>query len=70
MAEAAGIFDRVLAGTSNAAQRDCVIANAAFALTTLNPGMSLDEACRRAEESIDSGRAMEAFRKFLTINSI
>lgn len=70
VAEAAAIFDRVLAGTSNAAQRDCVIANAAFALTTLNPGMSLDEARRRAGESIDSGRAMEAFRKFLTINSI
>ena len=32
--------------------------------------MSLDEARHRAEESIDSGRAMEAFRKFLTINSI
>lgn len=70
VAEAATIFDNVLAGKANAAQRDCVVANAAFALTTLNPEMPLDEARSRAEESIDSGRALGAFNKFLEINSL
>lgn len=69
IADAAAIFDRVLEGKSNVAQRDCVVANAAFALTTLNPEMSLTEAKRRAEESIDSGRALSAFRKFVELNS-
>ncbi|MBD5258363.1 MAG: anthranilate phosphoribosyltransferase [Barnesiella sp.] len=70
IAEAAGIFDRVLQEKSNAAQRDCVVANAAFALTTLNPDMPLAEARRRAEESIDSGRALQSFNKFIEINSL
>ncbi|MDE6345819.1 MAG: anthranilate phosphoribosyltransferase [Muribaculaceae bacterium] len=70
VADAAGIFDRVLGGTSNAAQRDCVVANAAFALTTLNSEMTLAEARARAEESIDSGRAEHSFRKFVEINSL
>ncbi|MDE6755964.1 MAG: anthranilate phosphoribosyltransferase [Muribaculaceae bacterium] len=70
VAEAAGIFDRVLSGTSNAAQRDCVTANAAFALVTLDPSQSLAEARSRVEESIDSGRALAAFRKFTELNSL
>lgn len=69
IADAAAIFDRVLEGKSNAAQRDCVVANAAFALTTLNPEMSLNESRERAEESIDSGRALAAFKKFVELNS-
>ncbi|MDD6888818.1 MAG: anthranilate phosphoribosyltransferase [Bacteroidales bacterium] len=70
IAEAAAIFDNVLAGKANAAQRDCVVANAAFALTTLNPGLPLDEAIARANESIYSGKALAAFNKFLEINSL
>lgn len=69
IAEAAKIFDNVLEGKAKAAQRDCVIANAAFALTTLNPEMSLSEARQRAEESVDSGRALEAFKTFVKLNS-
>lgn len=69
IAEAAKIFDNVLEGKAKAAQRDCVIANAAFALTTLNPEMSLSEARQRAEQSIDSGRALEAFKTFVKLNS-
>lgn len=69
IAEAAKIFDNVLEGKAKAAQHDCVIANAAFALTTLNPEMSLSEARQRAEESVDSGRALEAFKTFVKLNS-
>lgn len=69
IAEAAKIFDNVLEGKARPAQRDCVIANAAFALTTLNPEMSLSEARQRAEESVDSGRALKAFKTFVKLNS-
>lgn len=69
IADAAKIFDNVLEGKAKAAQRDCVIANAAFALTTLNPEMSLSEARQRAEESVDSGRALQAFKTFVKLNS-
>lgn len=69
VADAAAIFDRVLEGTSNAAQRDCVVANAAFALATLNPEMSLTDARAKAEESIDSGRALNSFKKFVELNN-
>lgn len=67
--EAAAIFDNVLAGTGTKAQTDCVIANSAFAIHTLNPHVSLPEAIRQARESIDSGAAQGAFRKFVEINS-
>lgn len=69
VSEAAKIFDNVLEGKAKAAQRDCVIANAAFALTTLNPEMSLSEARQRAEVSVDSGRALNAFKTFVKLNS-
>ncbi len=67
--EASAIFDRVLAGRGSTAQADCVIANAAFALKTLEPAMSLADAVATARESLESGRALEAFRRFVTVNS-
>lgn len=69
IAEAAGIFDNVLSGKSNRAQRDCVVANAAFALLTLEPALGFDTARALAEESIDSGHALDSFKKFCQINS-
>ncbi len=67
--EASAIFDRVLAGRGSKEQADCVIANAAFALKTLEPAMSLTDAVATARESLESGRALEAFRRFVTVNS-
>ncbi len=69
VAEAAGIFDRVLAGRASAAQTDCVVANAAFAIRTAAPSMPPCEAVAAARESIESGRAGAAFRKFVELNS-
>lgn len=66
--EAAGIFDRVLAGTASRAQIDCVVANSAFAILTLEPSLSINEAISQARESITSGAALGAFRKFVEIN--
>lgn len=67
--EAAAIFDAVLAGKATPAQENCVVANAAFAIRTLEPQLSLETALGEARESIRSGRAAEAFRKFVELNS-
>ncbi len=67
--EAAGIFDNVLSCRATKAQRDCVVANAAFAILTLKPSAGFAAARAQAEESLDSGRALEAFRRFVGMNS-
>ena len=69
VAEAAKIFDAVLAGEAPAAQTNCVVANAAFAIRTAAPEMPLADAIAAARESIESGRAQETFRKFVELNS-
>ena len=69
MAEAARIFDRVLAGTAGNGQINCVVANAAYAIKTLRPEKSLEEAIAEARASIDSGKAKKAFEKFVELNS-
>ena len=67
--EAAAIFDNVLAGRATKHQTDCVIANSAFAIHTLEPDLSLTEAIAEARESRASGAALGAFRKFVDITS-
>lgn len=69
IADAAAIFDRVLDNTATPEQHDCVVANAAFAIRTLDPHLSLQEAVAEAEQSIASGRAKAAFERFLQLNS-
>lgn len=69
IAEAAAIFDNVLAGKSTDAQKNCVVANATFALNTLEPELTLAECRALAEESLDSGSALDRFRRFLELNS-
>lgn len=67
--EAAAIFDNVLAGKATRAQADCVVANSAFAIHTLDPEVSIADAIAEARESIASGAALGAFRKFVELNS-
>lgn len=69
IADAARIFDNVLSGTASRAQTDCVVANSAFAIHTLDPQLPIAEAISQARESISSGAALGAFRKFIEINS-
>lgn len=69
VAEAAAVFDRVLRGEASRAQRDCVVANATFAIKTLEPELTLVEARRQAEASIDSGSALRSFKRFVELNS-
>lgn len=69
VASAAKIFDEVLSGTASAPRQNCVVANAAFALRTLDNSLSLPDAIARARDSIASGRALRAFRRFVELNS-
>lgn len=68
VAEASAIFDNVFAGRATQAQTDVVVANSAYAIATLNPGMAIADAIAMARESIASGRALESFKKFCEIN--
>lgn len=68
VAEAAEIFDRLLDGKASPAQENCVVANSAFALLTLEPDLSFQEAKELSLESIKSGAAKEKFIKFCQIN--
>ena len=67
--EAARIFDAVLHNTATAAQRDCVLANAAFAIRVICPDKEVAECLAEARESLLGGKAAAAFRKFVEINS-
>ena len=67
-ADAARIFDAVLHNTATAAQRNCVVANAAFAIQVVCPQKKIDDCIAEAAESLDSGKALAALKKFLEVN--
>lgn len=66
--EAALIFDAVLNNTATEAQKNCVIANSAFAIQVICLGKSIEDCIAEARESLESGKAKETFNRFLTIN--
>lgn len=68
VSEAAKIFDNIIEGKATPAQENCVVANSAFALKTLEPELDFEEAKDLALESIHSGAAKEKFKKFCEIN--
>ena len=68
--EAKEIFDNVLANTALPAQKNVVLANAAFGIQVLEKGMKdIEECVEIARESIDSGKALATFKKFVELNS-
>ena len=68
--EAKEIFDNVLANTALPAQKNVVLANAAFGIQVLEKGKKDIEECMEiARESIDSGKALATFKKFVELNS-
>lgn len=67
--EAARIFDAILSGTATPAQKNCVIANSAFAIQVICPGKKIEQCIAEARESLDSGQALATFKKFITLNS-
>ncbi len=67
--EAATIFDQIFDGRATTAQRDCVIANSAFAIQIIEPNKSIEQCIAIATESLDSGRAADTLKRFITLNS-
>jgi len=66
--EAADIFRRVLENRSTAAQKQAVVANAAFAIRLMRPDAPLPDCIAEATETIDSGRALQTLKRFVELN--
>ncbi|MDE5550525.1 MAG: anthranilate phosphoribosyltransferase, partial [Bacteroidaceae bacterium] len=67
--DAIKIFDAVLEGTASEAQKNVVIANAACGISIMDKNMSMADSVAMARESLDSGKALQAFRRFIELNS-
>ena len=68
--DAIRIFDSVLENTASESQKNVVIANAAFAILVYEAGKKdILECCDIARESIESGKALKTFKKFVELNS-
>ena len=50
-------------------QKNVVIANAACGIGIMNPNLSMADTVSMARESLESGRALQVFRKFVELNS-
>ena len=62
------IFDNILRDEALPTQKEVVIANAAFAIQVLEGQKSIEECLAMARESIESGKALQALKKFIAIN--
>lgn len=67
--KAAQIFINILENRASEAQKNTVLANAAFAIQTIEPQKSIEDCIQIAKESLESGKAKEAFIKFEEIYS-
>lgn len=67
--EASRIFDDVLMNRATRAQHDCVLINASFAIQAICPQKSIEECIHEARVALESGRALEVFRRFVELNS-
>ena len=67
--EAKEIFDSVLENRALADRKNAVLANAAFGIQVVDGTLTIEEALAAASKSLESGRALTAFKKFVEINS-
>ncbi|MCR5695702.1 MAG: anthranilate phosphoribosyltransferase [Marinilabiliaceae bacterium] len=67
--EAVKLFDAVLEGSSKIDHKEVVLANSAFAIQTLDPQKDILECVAIARESLESKKALAAFKKFIELNS-
>lgn len=67
--EVARIFDNVLENRATKAQTDCVLINASFAIQAVEPMKRIEECVAIARESLESGKALKTFRKFIELNA-
>jgi len=68
-ADAMKIFDNVLNGTATEAQKSVILANAACGISVVDRNLSVEDSIAMARESLESGKALAAFKKYLEINS-
>ncbi|MEO9477643.1 MAG: anthranilate phosphoribosyltransferase [Cyclobacteriaceae bacterium] len=66
--EAAEIFKNVLENNGTEAQNEVVFANAGLAIAT-GKQISVTDGVAQAKESLESGKALASFKKFIEINS-
>jgi len=66
--EAMKIFDSVLEGTATEAQKNVVLANSACGISIIDRNLSVEDSVQIARESLESGKALQAFRKYVEIN--
>jgi anthranilate phosphoribosyltransferase len=67
--ESAAIFQTIISGQGTEAQNNVVYANSAVALTLLHPAMGMDDCLLMARESIESGRALQSFKRLIDLNA-
>ena len=63
------IFDAVLEGTATEAQKNVVIANAACGISIMDKNITMADSVAIARESLEGGKALATFKKFVEINS-
>ncbi len=66
--DSARIFTNVLENKATEAQKSAVMANAGLAISVAQK-VKIDEGIHQAQESIESGKALQSFKKFIEINS-
>ncbi len=66
--DAMRIFDDVLEGKASEARKSVILANAACGIGIVDRNLSVQESIGKARESLESGKALACFRKFLEIN--
>ena len=67
--EATEIFDSVLENRALPDRKNAVLANAAFGIHVVDGRKTIEEAVAEARKSLESGRALAAFKRFVEINS-
>ena len=67
--EAKTIFDNVLSGTGTQAQKNVILANAACGISVIDRNLSVEESVAKARESLESGKALYAFKRYVALNS-
>jgi len=67
--EAAKIFMNVLEDNGTEAQKNVVLANTAMALKCIDQNKSIQECVATAKESLESKKALTAFKKLISINN-
>jgi anthranilate phosphoribosyltransferase len=69
VSEASLLFDSVLENRCTEAQKNVVLVNSAIAMQVIDPGLSFTEAVNQSRESIESGKALSNFKRFIAANS-